>query len=694
MPTLLAALYCSASVEAIYAYGNPVAIPVSDDPKAPLPRTIVWVPAGTHDIYAHGADMQPVQARIVCDEQSARSIIAHFDELRAKGGRIWLDKNHEDAEATGDVRSFSWDSTRGIVATVDWTPYGERLLRDKVFCSFSPAFLRNKTTGRPTKLMDGKSAGGLVNAPAFGAAMPALIAARFAGADSSHANPAPAGPAGNPQSKLMNKDQNIALLASLGVKVPDNATDEQISALNAQHLSPEAIKAKLAPTAAVATEATDSANEVIQAKLAELETLKAAAATRRKADAKAAVDAAVARGALAPKDEIIQAKWAGLIEENPENAALLASMPGNPALATVTKPGARVEAHDGAVEVLRAMAATPIGDSVKRSQIYGRDIAPLFAKSGFQLGPILAANSLGTLSGELVTQRTLSLLKLSFPWLSKVSTDFSSEGAAWNQVVKTRLVSVPTLSSYTAGNGYSRANAGTTDASVTINNHKGVEIAFNANELSSTSRDLFGEQVEGAHYALGKGLADTLLALITVANYSNESVEATADVDADTCDTLDAALAGRGVVGPRLGLFSSAVYRKLGKDSSLVTLAAMGNRSEIITQGTLPPIKNIQPYELFNLPTPAGENLTGFACTADALAIATRVPNDYSKVFGDVASNGVVQLVTNPDTGISVMLVRYIDHKAAEAAWRIALMWGAAVGNAASGQRLISAARS
>lgn len=674
----LSPLLCSApDGEALRAFGHPIAVQVDPDPQKPLPREIVWCPAGEHEIYAHNSAMQPVQARVVCDETSARAIAAHFEGLRAKGARVWLDKNHESAEATADIRAFAWDPARGIVATVDWTPYGERLLRDRVFCSFSPEFLRNKATCRPNMLIVGRASGGLVNAPAFGAAMPALIAARLAGAEV-NATTAPAGSAGE-SDPAMNKELLIKLLAALGVTLaPDADASATEAAIN------QAISKASAPVAASSAGTPPTA---------ELEALRAQLATVRKDRAKTAVDSAVARGALPAKDEAIQAKWMGLIQSDPTHEALLAALPGNPALERKTTPGAGIiQVRDGAVDVLRALAATPIADTAKRGAIYARDIAPLFKDEGFALGPILAANSLGTLAGELTTQRSLSLLKLTFPWLNKISTSFSAEAVKFEQEVNTRLRTVPSLANFVAGTGYARQNATTADVPVVVNTHKGVEIAFTANELAATDRDLFGEQVEGAHYAIGKGLADSLLALITVANFANETVEATADVDAGTCDSLDAALAGRGVIGPRIGLFSSAVYRKLGKDSSIVTLAAQ-RREEIITQGVLPPIKGIQPYELFNLPTPEGENLTGFAGTADALALATRLPNDYSKVFGDVASNGVVQIVTNPDTGISVMLVRYVDHKAAEAAWRVALMWGAAKGNASSGQRLISAAR-
>lgn len=66
------------------------------------------------------------------------------------------------------------------------------------------------------------------------------------------------------------------------------------------------------------------------------------------------------------------------------------------------------------------------------------------------------------------------------------------------------------------------------------------------------------------------------------------------------------------------------------------------------------------------------------------------MPNDYTKALPG-ASHGSVSVVTNPDTGISVQLVQYVDHKLGAASWRIALMFGVAVGQAASGQRLISA---
>lgn len=667
---------------------SPIEVPT--DPAQPIPTEFVWMPAGEHEISAVNAAGGAWKGKILCDEVGFRAVAAKFDEITAAGGRVPLDKNHEDGEATAWIEGFRWDAARGILCRVSWTSLGEQLLRGRVFRSFSPSFSRNKTTARVASFPSGgHAAGGLVNAPAFGAAMPALIAARLSGAD---LNPASGGsPVTNKNSTM--KEIITQILAALAVQVPADANEEQLTQLLAAN------KDKL--TTACSTNAELRAKalqlETLQAKHAtentELIELRAKDKTRREADAKKAVDAAVARGAIPAKDEAIQAKWRGMIEANPDHADLLAAMPGNPALQRVTSPaGVVVTAQDNLLPVLQQLQAKSTAEVDLRASIYQRDISPLFAKNlqfNQELSHILAANSLGALAGELVTQRTFSLLKLQFPWLFQISTDFSAEGGSFGQVVKARLKTLPTKVVYVPGTGYVRSDAGATDAPITISNHEGVEIAFNVNELSSTNRDLFGEQIEGAHYVIGKGLVDSLLAVITAANFANATTQATATLTpANSLDLMDAALGTRGVNGPRIGLLSSAVFRKLGNDTSIVTLAQF-QMKEIITQAVLPPIKNIQPHEVFNLPTTG--DLTGFAGTANALAIATRLPNDYTQGVPGVASNGTVQVVKNLDTGVSAQLVRYVDHKLAESAWRLALMWGVAKGDPAAGQRLISA---
>jgi len=338
-------------------------------------------------------------------------------------------------------------------------------------------------------------------------------------------------------------------------------------------------------------------------------------------------------------------------------------------------------------DALKAYAAEP--NTKRRTAIYSKEIAPVLRNKDVTLGPILAANSLGTIAGDLVVQRALTLLKLSFPALSAISTDFSDENVKFGQEVVSRIRTIPEVANYVPGTGYATQNAVTTDVSVTINNHKGVPIIFNANELASTSRDLFGEQAEGAHYALGKVLMDAVYALITPTNFENETVSAAADFNRSKVSSMATALFMRGVPGMgRFLILSPTYFDKLGNDAAIVSYAAF-QRPEIITEYMLPRVSGFQPYAGYTLPT--DDNLVGFAGTPDSLVVATRVPGDYTSGVG-VSNNGSVSVVTNPDTGISVQLVKYVEHAKAESAWRVALMFGVAKGQTNSGQRLVSEA--
>jgi hypothetical protein len=124
------------------------------------------------------------------------------------------------------------------------------------------------------------------------------------------------------------------------------------------------------------------------------------------------------------------------------------------------------------------------------------------------------------------------------------------------------------------------------------------------------------------------------------------------------------------------------------KDSVLTTYAAF-KQSELITNPTPGGVSLVIPVESFNvikapnLPTNDG-NVTGFAGSKSALCIATRVPNDYTAALPG-ASFGNVQMVTDPDIGITVMLVQYVNHTLGTATSRIALMYGTAAGQGNAG---------
>ena len=200
---------------------------------------------------------------------------------------------------------------------------------------------------------------------------------------------------------------------------------------------------------------------------------------------------------------------------------------------------------------------------------------------------------------------------------------------------------------------------------------------------------LFGEQEEGLHYALGKSLVDALYSLLVVANFPAKTTQALVGFGRATVVNMARDLSKRGVpTTHRTLLLYSDYFAGLASDSALVSLAAY-QRPELITGYQLPNVAGFDIFEAVNLPSIG--NLAGFGFTPDALVMVTRLPNDYTTVFPGATGGGVTSVVTNHDTGLSVMLVQYLNHQLGQAVMRVAFMFGVAAGQAASGQTLVSA---
>jgi len=298
---------------------------------------------------------------------------------------------------------------------------------------------------------------------------------------------------------------------------------------------------------------------------------------------------------------------------------------------------------------------------------------------------------LGTLSGTLVTQRTLELLKFTFPSLTMFTTDFSDQPAQFNQTIMTRTIEVPDVQSYSTTAGWTDSDADTADVPVTIDNHKGVPITFNANILASTVRRLFDEFAPAQAYALAKDMIDDLYSNITDANFTNNVVVTTANFNRASVIDVGVAQDLLGVpsgLGMRTLLLYPTVFGNLEKDTVFVS-PLLYQKPELVTAPAPGGVSLIIPVEQYsvvkapNLPT-NNANLTGFAGSRSALCIATRVPNDYTSVLPG-ASFGNVQMVTDPDIGITVMLVQYVNHQLGTATSRIALMYGTNAGQGNAG---------
>lgn len=636
---------------------------------------VMWMPGGTHAIRA-SKQGQPIEVRVQVDRSTAatmQQVLQHH--LNATRQRPYLDFNHAGAEAAAWPLEFIWlDAPEpGVYARVEWSEAGRTAVAGKTYRAFSPTFFADasdpaRVTGSPLNM------GGLVNEPAFRQIAP--LWARQGQIMETDPNKNETGKAGGTATPT-----STPTTARQG---QDDARSRDVVILEVQDRG-DALKAKDAEITAANARITE-----LQAELAAV----------RKAEAKAAVDAAVARGAILAKDSDTQKMWLEQIEQNPKAVLLLAKICGNPILASsriTTTQAAGDQAVRGSdisisreatVTVLKAYDAEK--DPHLRAAIYAREIRARLQTDEQDAFPIQAANSLGTLAADIVSQRSLDLLIEQFPVLTRISTNFSDAGIKFGRKVSTQIITPPSTGPYNAVTGYPRQNATATDVDVPIDQHESCEIAFDANELSGTTRSLFREHAPGQAYAIGSVLTQYLYALITAANYANQTVSSLANFGRPTVITMGVKLTTRKV--PQLNrtmLLDPEYHGQLFTDPAIVSLASY-NRPQVLTQGALPEVHKFVVFEAVSLPTTG--NLRGFAFTPDAWAMATRLPMEYATVLPGVSGGGVVSTIVEPNTGLAVQQVAYVDHQMGHSASRLAIQFGAAKGQVASGQRLVSQA--
>ncbi len=459
----------------------------------------------------------------------------------------------------------------------------------------------------------------------------------------------------------------------------------------------------------------------------------------REAAAEREVDDAVRTGRIAAKDAEGRARWKGLLVADPSNLVALQAIQPNAALgesftrgATAAAGMARLEAREGPARVLKAYAAleaknTGVHDlsviGFKQKGDHAREMAALYARdimprwNEFRDMPLMAADvtdtNLGTLSGTLVAQRTLQLFKLAFPVISRVFTDFSDTPVQFKQTEATRIVIVPAVQTYsTAADSSGRPQgwvvqsaAQTKDVLITLDEHIGIPIVFDANTLASTIRRLFDEQAPAASYALAKYFVEKIYKLFTLANYNAYAAingalvpAAYASYPVGLNDFARSTLAKIAAIfnpnlvpiSDRIVLLRSDYYEQLATDPSLVTFFAGQQKPEIVTENALPKLAGFEPIEAPNLGAPnVTANLAGMALHKAAVIAKSRLSNDYTQALPG-SSYGSVTTITDPDIGISVVLVQYVNHTGGYAEWRIQVMLGAAVGDNRGGLCIVS----
>jgi Chromosome segregation ATPases len=689
---------------------------------------IVFLPEGLHKINpVSGGIGKPIV--VLVDARTAGEVEQQRARVEARTDkRVYFDFNHEDGRASFWPQSFHWRAGEGVVAKGEWSESGRKAVEGKDFRAFSPVFYVDDKRKEPAKVVcketAGPNMGGLVNDPAFSnlplwakndgsTVAPLELTAKKEKEEIKGESKMTPEEIAALQAKKTELEEKVASLEAVVAKNEDDGSSkDQLDKYRAEARSTE-----------LELEAERLRNQnALQAK--EIE-------NRNKKVAEEAVKAAVKRQAIPPKDVRLQAELVAKATVDPSFKYIIDNMrgPGDELSRRMTRPdspsGISITADDP-IAVYTKMARV-LSDSARTTNREDKmrcaeDVAAIYAGAfkdtqknadqrsrligtrlsvvdeAIKAGDVTDAN-LGTIAGTLVTLRTLELLKFVFPPLTRFTTDFSDQPATFNQTIISRTVTMPSVVTYSTATGWPDSTAGTTDVPVVLNNHKGVQITFGEQLLASTMRRLFDEQAEAQAYQLAKTLVDALYANLTDANFTNNSVFASTAFNRAAVVDIGVALQLRGVplgLGNRTMLLWPAAYGNLEKDANFVQFATNVPRPNLITDGITPASSlavTIEAFDIYSAPNlPSNNaNLVGFAGSKSALVIVTRTPNDYTTVLPG-ASFGNVQMVTDPDIGMTVMQVQYVNHTLGTATSRIALMYGTGAGQTAAGQLVKAAA--
>ena len=346
-------------------------------------------------------------------------------------------------------------------------------------------------------------------------------------------------------------------------------------------------------------------------------------------------------------------------------------------------------------------------------------------------------SQVGTLATGLILMRNLGYLKNKLGWMPYISTDLRNEPALYGQPIFTRYITVPNVLTYVPGVGYTSdattiANAGlnvgganyasgeaptqtsgtrtpsapsTTDVTVKMNRHRAVEIVFPTTTLGSTVRNLFSEQQGAQFYGLAEQVNKDFLLTAFAATWSG--------IIGNSAALGGQAFALPGMVKlktlftanktPDFGRFillHSFYHDQILTDGNLVTakaITALVNKDmTAFESGSLPILYGITVLESqlaaasnsTTLVTPTDPTqiqtqapfAVGFAGNMTSMLFVARVPQDYTTVFKDIPATAAIEILTEPDSGLSILFTKYVDHALAQVSARCALMYGFAQG--------------
>ena len=279
---------------------------------------------------------------------------------------------------------------------------------------------------------------------------------------------------------------------------------------------------------------------------------------------------------------------------------------------------------------------------------------------------------------SVLADAVIGSLKGKLPVLSGFSTIFSSSISGQGKTIQVPLIGTSTATEFGSSGYLTQDDATVTKTDVTLKHYK-VSTRVTPLNLREYGPAFFQNFAVTASNALASKCLSDISALIINSNYSASTTTGAALSYSEAVaaqKTLDIAKAAE----PRALVLNSTYLADLRSDASIVGAAGLG--ASVITTGNLGQVAGAGVYHFAELGDNS-ENLAGFACGADAIAVATALP--MTEIPGWDTAVG-----TDADTGLAVQVVMGQEQSGL---YNITatLLFGCAVGRATSLVRLKTA---
>jgi len=266
----------------------------------------------------------------------------------------------------------------------------------------------------------------------------------------------------------------------------------------------------------------------------------------------------------------------------------------------------------------------------------------------------------------------IASLKNKLPVLRSMSRVFTSTPQASGKTIQVPLIGTSTATEFGANGYLAQDDATVTKADVTLKHFK-VSTRVDPLNIKEYGAGFFIDNFTvTAANALAQKCMEEIGSKITVAAYSSDVVSGAALTYAEVLSakkTLDDNKASE----PRVLVLNNVYTQNLLGDSTITGANGLG--AQVISSGRIGTLAGAEVYQWSNL-ADNSEDLAGFMCGADAIAVAAALP--YTEIPGwEVAS------AVEPDTGLGVQVIvgqeqsGYLNVTAT-------LLFGCAVGRAAA----------